>query len=764
MALFFSFQACLLNAQPIPLYGTTSSGEKYNDGGFFELNNGTVRSTPFRKERAFPTFNFISHQGKVYGMCADVGTNYPPKEWYPIQMDSINGSLLSINSQLALTEHSGGFSVGDNRMAMISRNYVVAIDLATYAIDTIDYLPPSILGHRPLIYNKKCFYFKSMELKQYDFNTKTITSVGTINPTGSVSSPIGSLIAYGKFIYARFFDGSSSSLVRINLNTAESKEVGRFDDYNTSATQGQIAQSLNFCYLTTESGANQLGSLIRLNVKTGEVKNLHNFDSTAYRPISGTTVYRGKIYGLLSDRQDKYAPSLFEFDPATLAVKIIMQLDHPQDDPFTATSLFVHRGKMYAVDPSAGTTGTGSLREINVPNLTRTTIREYTSASINGFSIFEKPIYYNNQFFGASDSILYSINAETLAMEPFYTFQEKEVSPTPSHSLTVKGDIMYGLRETKWTYYEIFSLNLITKEYSVLTTINSGFGHNDEFVIVNNHLFIDTYKYDDIAKIIRINLATLEITETTLPFHGWYYAIAKLAVHGNEIYIPVYSSAKGSLVKLDPVSMEATVDEYFQSLNDTIDQVNIVEHDNKLYGISKSGESHYLFEYIPGSQSYKRLHTFQKPGYNIYRINCTNGLIHGAVDKDEQELRSNVFTWSIDDSKYNEYSVSESSELKGTIDFVVSKTSRLTEVKEKRKDSSLSLAPNPASYHFSAALERPSSGTWSIFDLAGKQVANGIFSDTTTIAFNTYLNTGIYIVKVLTNQQEIYEQKVLIEN
>jgi len=769
-------------AQQLPLYGFTNVGERYGDGGFFELKNGIVTSIPFRREVCFPYNNFISANGKVYGlaMVSSVGS-FQAIERCIFEAENpvspLKGVYQGLQPYKAVS--TDGFCITGDSLFLRTGPGLVMMNLTSSKIDTLVSYELSINQPlTPLYHSGKVYHCQRISggycFMEYDLLTKVNRVLTTIQ--GSVLSfkPGVNQILENGYLYFTSQESQTGKLYKINLSDTIKSLVHTFGANTDVRTFGRYDALGGWYYNSCNTGGvNGQGYLFRFNPSSGQIEVIKDFGTDFGKPIYGVVSFQEKIYGIVSNKNGTNDAAVYEYNPTSSSYRLVAEFPNVNGLSFHVTGLLVHNNELYVYGARGGSKTNGAVHKLNVSTGTYESNEPFVFKNFG--SGYAKPVFTNNKFYNVSDTIFYSYDPVTRTIQEELGMTGYEVMGGEWPGLTVYNGLIYGsllLGNPGENSMIIYSYNPVNQNFQPLKEVSSShFGQWDEMVIKNNQLYLFG-GFDSI--ILKLNLLTLDTTLIPL-FPGYGIPNTKFSVIEDNIYFTTYpaESHKSALFRLNILNDQLEIHDESTQIPDTIG-MNMVVIAGKFYGVAmvNSWESGYLFSYDPVAKTLEKLTNQGTDALKYYgNLNATGSMIHGSLIKHDTSTNSDVFsifTYDVENKELEIYPIKSAIGIAGIPYFVVSTLSGQNGIEEKlnQKTTQISLFPNPANKEVNLKFETPFSGIVEVFDLLGHQVMTQKISSTEKkVSIETQdLVGGIYLVKCKTTSGKKLTTQCLLVN
>ncbi len=779
ISFLFGAGQLLSTAQPIPLYGFTNEGGRHGDGGFFELKDGNVTVTPFRRELCFPTTNFVSTNGKVYGI-ADVSYDgrFLFGQHCVFEAETPTVKIKGVRQGMVpgAVNNPGGFSVSNDSLFACVGSSLALLKLNSFQVDTLVLLNLSTPRLIPLYHLGKLYYVDRVStdycLMEYNLATKTSRLLAKMELGMITNLERYSFIEGNSWYFTLKGLNGGSTLNKVSLNDSTIVQVHNFGAGSGQGVIGQYATVGNWQYNSCSAGGvNGKGFLFRFNSTTGAVQVIKDFATDYSSPIYGTVAFQDKIYGITSSKNGTNDAAVYTFNPSDSSFAILAEFPDVNAVGYAASGLLAHNNELYVFGARGGEKANGSVHKLNVATGSYDTNAPYTFKNFG--TEYGKPVYANDKFYSVTDSVFYSYSPDTkvIAEEIGMPGNSKMGGDYPG--LTVYNGLIYGsvvVGDYPANKLLIYSYNPVNQDFSALKEVAyEHFGQWDEMIIKNNNLYM-CGGFD--TTILKLNLTTLDTTIIGYPT-DYGDPITKFSLIGNDIYYitSTYSGTKrNAIFKLNMLNDQLELYDDLNSFPDTI-VGNMVEIEGKLYGVARAtGKPGYMYSYDVVTKQLEKVSNDEDTISLWTNIDNAGSLIYWAKTSMTDAFVQNfsICTFDVNSKEFNEYPVTPSAEIGGVPMFVVSTLSSQNGIEDEglAKELTCSLYPNPAVKQATVQFKTAFTGTITLVDLAGRVVGTTVVkTPETSVKLNTTdLINGVYLVKCTSAAGQNYTTRSLVVN
>ena len=191
------------------------------------------------------------------------------------------------------------------------------------------------------------------------------------------AKPMGSLAVSGSKLYGMTEDGGTANqgtLFQYDTSTQNFSLLRSFTGGvgDGSSPQGTPLVSGSKLYGTTDEGGPGVGTLFEFNTGTSAYYVLYNFGATALdakRPNDSLVLVNNRLYGMSVEGGGTapFGGTIFEYDLAGEVNTVLHKFGTPPDGESPNGSLFFDGAKFYGMTEYGGTSGTGMIFSLDLP-------------------------------------------------------------------------------------------------------------------------------------------------------------------------------------------------------------------------------------------------------------------------------------------------------------------------------------------------------------------------------------------------------------
>ncbi len=302
-------------------------------------------------------------------------------------------------------------------------------------------------------------------LFEYDPSTGILVKKIDFDGTSNGSNPYGDLTLSGSKLYGMTYKGgtnSSGTLFEYDTSTATlTKKIDFSDAPNGINPYGSLTASGTQLYgMTSQGGANNLGTLFELDPLSGAFKKKMDFDSTnGSAPQGSLTAFGTKLYGMMNIGGANSLGTLFEYDPSAGTLTKKIDFNGLSNGSLPYGSLTALDTKLYGLTSQGGANDLGILFEYDTSTTTLTKKIEFLGIS-NGSYPYGSLIASNNKLYGMTSQggannqgTLFEYDPSTAVLTKKIDFDSTNGS-VPQGSLTAFGTKLYGMTYVGGANYE----------------------------------------------------------------------------------------------------------------------------------------------------------------------------------------------------------------------------------------------------------------------------------------------------------------------
>ena len=289
------------------------------------------------------------------------------------------------------------------------------------------------------------------DLENFDNNTA---------PKGAY--PYSDVINVSGILYGMTEDGGANNdgvIFSYNIGTSTYTDLYDFNGGTGGKyPKGSLVAIGNVLYgMTYVGGTNSIGNIFSYNIGTNTYANLYNFTSaTGQNPYGSLTVDGSILYGMTEAGGTSNEGVIFSFNPIGNIYTDLVNFNGasiPKGSNPQFGFLTLYNSILYGMTEGGGANGDGVIFSYN-PSLTTYTDLYDFSGGTGGQYPFGSLLLSGNTFFGmtrtggtASAGNIFSFDISTSTYTNLYSFTGGINGATPYSSLTLSGDLLYGMTE-----------------------------------------------------------------------------------------------------------------------------------------------------------------------------------------------------------------------------------------------------------------------------------------------------------------------------
>jgi len=289
------------------------------------------------------------------------------------------------------------------------------------------------------------------DLENFDNNTA---------PKGAY--PYSDVINVSGILYGMTEDGGANNdgvIFSYNIGTSTYTDLYDFNGGTGGKyPKGSLVAIGNVLYgMTYVGGTNSIGNIFSYNIGTNTYANLYNFTSaTGQNPYGSLTVDGSILYGMTEAGGTSNEGVIFSFNPIGNIYTDLVNFNGasiPKGSNPQFGFLTLYNSILYGLTEGGGANGDGVIFSYN-PSLTTYTDLYDFSGGTGGQYPFGSLLLSGNTFFGmtrtggtASTGNIFSFDISTSTYTNLYSFTGGINGATPYSSLTLSGDLLYGMTE-----------------------------------------------------------------------------------------------------------------------------------------------------------------------------------------------------------------------------------------------------------------------------------------------------------------------------
>ena len=289
------------------------------------------------------------------------------------------------------------------------------------------------------------------DLENFDNNTA---------PKGAY--PYSDVINVSGILYGMTEDGGANNdgvIFSYNIGTSTYTDLYDFNGGTGGKyPKGSLVAIGNVLYgMTYVGGTNSIGNIFSYNIGTNTYANLYNFTSaTGQNPYGSLTVDGSILYGMTEAGGTSNEGVIFSFNPIGNIYTDLVNFNGasiPKGSNPQFGFLTLYNSILYGMTEGGGANGDGVIFSYN-PSLTTYTDLYDFSGGTGGQYPFGSLLLSGNTFFGmtrtggtASTGNIFSFDISTSTYTNLYSFTGGINGATPYSSLTLSGDLLYGMTE-----------------------------------------------------------------------------------------------------------------------------------------------------------------------------------------------------------------------------------------------------------------------------------------------------------------------------